>query len=80
MYDAIAIMTSGSAHRMISDILDHPEKFRLSNSSTDAGSEEFLDTNDDFDELQDVWEDDIHLSRAVHEVFADRPAKIFDAR
>ena len=65
-----------SAHRIISDILDHPEKFGFSNCS---GSGE-LGVDDDDDEAQDVWEDDIHLSSAVHQVFADRLLKVFDCR
>jgi lysophospholipase L1-like esterase len=71
-----------SAHQIISDILDHPEKFGLLNSSRDGGPEESLDSDDDDDQpqLKDVWEDDIHLSRAAHQVFADRLLKIFDAK
>ncbi|KAF8817286.1 hypothetical protein BYT27DRAFT_7317748 [Phlegmacium glaucopus] len=64
-----------SAHRIISDILDHPEAFGLSNSS---GSGNNLD--DDNDEGQDIWEDYIHLSGAAHQVFADRLLKVFDGR
>jgi lysophospholipase L1-like esterase len=61
-----------SAHRIISDILDHPEKFGFSNCSRSG--------DDDDDEAQDVWEDDIHLSSAAHQVFADRLLKVFDCR
>lgn len=64
-----------SAHKIICDILDNPEEFELSNSSGDGGSEESLE---DSDKAQDVWEDDIHLSSAVHQIFSDRLLKIFD--
>jgi hypothetical protein len=63
-----------SAHRMISDILDHPENFGLSNPSADGGSEESFDD----DEAPVIWDDNIHLSSAAHEVFAVRLLKVFD--
>jgi hypothetical protein len=61
-----------SAHRIISDILDHPEKFGFSNSSGDRASDELFNG-----EAQDVWEDDIHLPNAVHQVFTHRLLKTF---
>jgi phospholipase/lecithinase/hemolysin len=75
-----------SAHRIISDILNHPEEFGLSHSSGSGGSQGSLggnnvnNDNDSDDEAQEIWEDDIHLSSAAHRVFADRLLKVFDCR
>ncbi|KAF8799736.1 hypothetical protein BYT27DRAFT_7176126 [Phlegmacium glaucopus] len=75
-----------SAHHIISDMLNHPEEFGLSNSSGSGGSQQSLggdninDDDDNDDEAQEIWEDDIHLSSAAHRVFADRLLKIFDCR
>ncbi|KAF8817252.1 hypothetical protein BYT27DRAFT_7247480 [Phlegmacium glaucopus] len=41
-----------SAHRIISDILDHPEEFGLSNSS---GSGNNLNDDDDNDDEGQIW-------------------------
>jgi hypothetical protein len=70
-----------SAHKIISDMLDHPEEFGLSNFSGSGGSRGSSggDTDDgDDDQANEIWEDDIHLSGAAHRVFADRLLKLFD--
>lgn len=71
-----------SAHRIISDILDKPTEFGFSSDS--GGSEESFDddSDDDENEVQErapkIWEDDIHISRTTHRLFAERLLKVFD--
>lgn len=55
-----------SSYSIISEILDHPAKYGLSDPD-DAVS----DDSDDAAEAA-AWEDNIHLSEAAHQVFADR--------
>jgi hypothetical protein len=61
-----------SARRIISDILNHPEEFGLSNSSGSGGSQgsfggnNVSGDNDSEDEAQEIWKDVIHLSSAAH--------------
>jgi hypothetical protein len=66
-----------SAHHIISDILDHPGAFGLSNRS--RGRRPARSSNDG-DEAPAIWEDHIHLTSATHRVFADRLLKVFDCK
>ncbi|KAF9457592.1 hypothetical protein BDZ94DRAFT_1227626 [Collybia nuda] len=75
-----------SAHRIISDILDKPVNFGFSSDSEESeenSSEEPESGDEDEDEsrlqkARKIWEDDIHISRATHQLVGDRLLRIFD--
>ena len=72
-----------SSYAIISDILDDPEAYGLSdcieeedpNSENEDGDEESDDSDDDSQKA--MWVDDIHLSIAGHRAFANRLWTIF---
>jgi phospholipase/lecithinase/hemolysin len=71
-----------SSYAIISDMLDDPETYGLSECIEEDGSnsekedEEESDDNDD-DGQKAMWVDDIHLSTAGHRAFANRLWTIF---
>ena len=72
-----------SSYAIISDILDDPESYRLSdciedeasNSENKDGDDESDDNDDDYQKA--MWADDIHLSTAGHQVLANKLWTIF---
>ena len=74
-----------SSYTIISDILDDPESYGLSDcvedekshSEIDDGDNESDDSHDDRDSHKAMWVDDIHLSTAGHQVLANRLWTIF---
>ncbi|KAF8068641.1 SGNH hydrolase-type esterase domain-containing protein [Lyophyllum atratum] len=67
-----------SSHSIISEILDHPARYGLLDciDQEEDADEAVSDDSDDAVEGA-IWEDDIHLSEAAHQVFADRLWGIF---
>lgn len=68
-----------SSYSIISDILDDPAKYRLSDHVEQEESDDEHEDSDDSDDEADkaLWEDDIHLSTAGHRGLADRLWTIF---
>ena len=72
-----------SSYAIISDILDDPDSYGLSdcieegdsNFENDDGDEESDDSDDDSQKA--MWADDIHLSTAGHRALANRLLRIF---
>ncbi|KAG6847374.1 hypothetical protein H0H93_008565 [Arthromyces matolae] len=73
-----------SSHAVISQMLDDPERYGLSDS-VEKDVDENVDEDDEDDEYKDdsdqepkaMWEDELHLSYAGHEKFAERLWHIF---
>ncbi|KAG6816010.1 hypothetical protein H0H93_008691 [Arthromyces matolae] len=72
-----------SSHAVISEILDDPERYGLSDSvgkDDDGIVDEDNEDDDEDDSGQEphaMWEDELHLSYAGHEKFAERLWHIF---
>lgn len=71
---ALASVHLVSSYNIISEFLDRPEEFGLEDCVEGLNSDsERTNSNGDDDKIPlAMWEDDIHLSKAAHQAFADR--------